>query len=202
MKTNRTNNGGASLVQGCNDDGPIIQSESWLMPHRNLNIHRIVVPVDFSETSRKAFQYAAATALEFGAEIWLLHVVQTYPVVPEMPIAMVDAMTPATNSAVQDLEQWAKTIGPIRTACAVRVGDPAGEIAAFAKRNHADLIVMATSGRTGLAHLVVGSVAEKVVRTAPCPVLIVRDHEQDFLKVDPDDPVLNRAGLVQHSTAA
>jgi hypothetical protein len=61
---------------------------------------------------------------------------------------------------------------------------------------------MATSGRTGLAHLVVGSVAEKVVRTAPCPVLIVRDHEQDFLKVDPDDPVLNRAGLVQHSTAA
>src|ERR1041384_5320679 len=53
MKTNRTNNGGAGLVQGCSDDGPIIQSESWLMPHRNLNIHRIVVPVDFSQTSRK-----------------------------------------------------------------------------------------------------------------------------------------------------
>lgn len=202
MKTDRTNHGGAGLVQGCNDEGPIVQSESWLMPHRNLDIHRILVPVDFSESSRKAFQYAAATALEFGAEIWLVHVVQTYPVVPEMPIAMLDTISPTTNSAAQDLEEWAKTIGPIRTACAVRVGDPAAEIAGFAKLNHADLIVMATSGRTGLAHLVVGSVAEKVVRTAPCPVLIVRDDEQDFLKIDADDPVLNRVGVVQHSAVA
>ena len=197
MKTNRTNNGGVGLVQGCSDEGPVIQSESWLRPPRNLDIHRIVVPVDFSDTSRKALQYAAATALEFGAEIWLVHVVQSYRVIPDLPIAMIDVTT-TTNSVAQHLEDWAKTIGPIRSACAVRVGDPSAEITTFAKCNHADLIVMATSGRTGLAHLVIGSVAEKVVRTAPCPVLIVRESEQDFLKIDPDDPVLNRAGVVHN----
>ena len=196
MKTNREKESGAGLVQGCSDEGPIVQSETWLTPHRNLDIRRIVVPIDFSASSRKALQYAAATALEFGAEVWLVHVVQSYPLVPEMPAATMEVDSVRTKSATQSLEEWSKTIGPIRAACAVRVGDPAGEIIAFGKQNHADLIVMATSGRTGLAHFVIGSVAEKVVRSAPCPVLIVRDAEQDFLKIEPDDAVLNRVGVV------
>ena len=195
MKTDRENESGTGLVQGCNDDPGIAQTETWLTPHRNLDIRRIVVPVDFSASSRKAFQYAAATALEYGAEIWLVHVVQQYPVIPELPVAMME-INPRTNSAAQNLEEWAKTVGPIRATCAVQVGDPAGEITTFAKRNHADLIVMATSGRTGLAHMVIGSVAEKVVRTAPCPVLVVREAAEDFLKIEPDDALLNRAGVV------
>lgn len=203
MKTDRENKSDVRLVQGCNDEDSVVQSETWLTPHRSLDIRRIVVPIDFSPSSRKSLQYAAATALEFGAEIWLVHAVQSYPLVAEIPVSMMDIDSERTKSAEQSLEEWSKTVGPVRAVCAVRVGDPAQQIMSFAKENHADLIVMATSGRTGLAHLVIGSVAEKVVRSAPCPVLIVRDAEQDFLKIDADDAVLNRVGVVcEHSATA
>jgi nucleotide-binding universal stress UspA family protein len=146
-------------------------------------------------------QYAAATALELGAELWLVQVAQPYPAVPDLASAVVEMDSVRIQNAAQNLEKWAKTIGPIRAACAVRVGDPGWEIAHFAKQNSADLIVMATSGRTGLARLVMGSVAEQVLRTAPCPLFVVRDAEQDFLKIEPDDPILNRAGVVADSSA-
>jgi universal stress protein A len=185
-----------NLAQGCSDEPSSVHTKTWLTPHRNLDIRKIVVPIDFSPSSRKALRYAVATASEFGAEIWLVHVVRPYPTTAEMPGAMMELNSQRTETATKLLEQWAKTIRVVRVAGAVRLGDPATEISELAKQNHADLIVMATSGRQGLAHLVIGSVAEKVVRTAPCPVLTVRDDEQDFLKVEPDDPVLNRAGLV------
>ena len=201
MKTDPKNLNGPSLVQGCSDEGPMFQGETWLAPRRNLDVRRIVVPVDFSAASRKALQYAAATALEFGAEIWLVHVVQQYPVIPELPVATAEMELQQRKSAAQDLEEWAKTAGPIRAACAVRVGDPGSEIINLAKKNHADLIIMATSGRTGLAHMMIGSVAEKVVRSAPCPVLIVREREEEFLRIDPDDAILNRVGIVCGASA-
>jgi universal stress protein A len=141
-------------------------------------------------------QYAAANALEFGAELWLVHVVQRFPLVADAPAGGAEVEAARIHSAAQNLEEWAKTIGPIRSACAVRLGETAEEITSFARSNHADLIIMATSGRTGFARLVMGSVAEKVLRNAPCPLFVVRDAEHDFLKPEPDDPILNRAGVV------
>jgi universal stress protein A len=199
MKTEITTSTASGLVQESNHNAAMVHGESWFTPHRNLDLRRIIVPLDFSQCSRKALQYAAASALEFGAELWLVHVVQPFPLLPDAPGAGAEMDAARIHSAAQNLEEWAKTIGPIRATCAVRVGEAAEEITKFARNNHADLIIMATSGRTGFARLVVGSVAEKVLRSAPCPLFVVRDAEKDFLKPEPDDPILNRAGLVRES---
>jgi universal stress protein A len=199
MKKDFTTSTGSGVVGTANDDARMVHRESWFTPHRNLDLRRIVVPIDFTASSRKALQYAAANALEFGAELWLVHVVQRFPLVPDAPAGGAEIEAERIHSAAQTLEEWAKTIGPIRAACAVRLGDTAGEIISFAKHNDADLIIMATSGRTGFARLVMGSVAEKVLRSAPCPLFVVRDAEHDFLKPEPDDPILNRAGVVSES---
>lgn len=148
-------------------------------------LKQILVPVDFSECSRKALRYALPFARVFGAGISLLHVVETAYVMGEFGAVDYAAMAAdLTTEAERQLCMLAtEEIGASAAwKIAVRPGRPATEIVEAARELAADLIVIATHGRTGLQHVLLGSVAENVVRHAPCPVLTVREHEREFVE--------------------
>ncbi len=142
-----------------------------------ISLRRILAPVDFSDCSDKAVAYAAELADKLRADLSLLYVV------PDLTLAMPDAVmpVPVATPDMDDLvksgrESLDKMIAEKKLTATgdVRIGSAAAEIVDAAKEAAADLIVIGTHGRGGLAHLLLGSVAEKVVRTAPCPVLTVR----------------------------
>ncbi len=148
-----------------------------------LRISRILVPVDFSESSRKALQYAVAFAQQFGAEILLLHVLEPAP--PQIEI-MEAVLTDTTfrEEATLELSQWQREAVSLSRAvkAVVRNGTaPDQEIVRAAEEDDIDLIIMGNHGRMGLARVFIGSTAEKVVRRAPCPVLVIRLREHDFV---------------------
>jgi nucleotide-binding universal stress UspA family protein len=143
-------------------------------------IARIVVPVDFSGHADRALEYALTLGKQFGACVELLHVVED----PfgaggwgsEVYISDLDGLRErAIEEARLRLEARRSMIpaGAPALAATVRMGHVAHTIIEHAKDVGADLIVMGTHGRTGLAHFIIGSVAERVVRVAPCPVLTV-----------------------------
>jgi universal stress protein A len=153
-----------------------------------IDLHRILVPTDFSKHSHNALTYAASFAEKFGAEIHLLHVVQDFAVFFPDPIAAgapgfppADHLTAAVRAALDRTVREHKQLQHLRVHAEAREGTPYHEIVAYARENDIDLIIMGTHGRTGLAHLLLGSVAEKVIRRAPCPVLTVRDPEHEFV---------------------
>ena len=141
---------------------------------------RILVPLDFDESASATLAYAMGLAASSGAELDLLHVIEE-AVFPT--IYGVDSFAVAVPSLVEDsrhalTDLAERTDGPTAPyTCHVRIGHPATEIAGFAAENDADLIVMATHGYTGIQHLILGSVAAKVVRTAPCPAITMKVHE-------------------------
>jgi universal stress protein A len=144
---------------------------------------RILVPVDFSPCSREALTRAAALADRLGASIDLLHVWQPPPVVnPETLIGtgpdgpgMVQFARDQAEAAMAEFVKQARGSGIRIEHTSVEPGDPARSIAEAAERGGYDLIAMGTHGRTGLAHLLLGSVAEKVIRRASRPVMTVRE---------------------------
>lgn len=144
-----------------------------------LPIRRILFPTDFSEHAEYAWTHALTFAQEFGAEVHLLHVVAPPPRLTEAyavnfdPEKMVKALTAEANTAMDRQVEAAKGRGLIFRR-EVRVGMDFREIIDYATKHEMDLIVMATHGRTGLAHVLLGSVAEKIVRKAPCPVLTIK----------------------------
>jgi nucleotide-binding universal stress UspA family protein len=146
--------------------------------HPEPSLKRVLVPTDFSDGSREAIRTGAEFASRFGAELHLLHVVEdSSPSVSEIALAY-----PVFQSYVRDLvksgdEQLQKVALPgAATPPAIHrkvlVGDPVGKINDYADEQSIDLIVMGTHGRTGPAHWLIGSVAERIVRSAPCPVLV------------------------------
>jgi len=149
-------------------------------------LKRILVPVDFSPLSKKALQYAIKLAREFNAAVNLFHVVE-----PEIPPAFDGFMIApppisqcATNGYANRLDSLAgsaRTAGVSQVRSTVRTGLAAFEIVEAAKELDVDLIVIATHGYTGWKHFAIGSTAERVVRAAPCPVLVVRDKEHEFV---------------------
>jgi len=152
-----------------------------------VNLKKILVPIDFSELSRKAPQYGLTFAKQFNAEILLLHVIEFAPLAapsPPLPIIQ-DETTRATlhESAAKQLAKLRNETGSQTSVKAsVRDGVSAhDEIVKAAIDGNFDLIILGTQGRTGLAHLLICSTAEKVVRHAPCPVLVVREREHDFI---------------------
>jgi nucleotide-binding universal stress UspA family protein len=153
---------------------------------RPFKLRTILVPIDFSSCSRKALQYAIPLAKEFGAALTLLHVVHVnYAAGPEfgaMDFPLIEA--DLRKSAEEELAKLgaAEVQGRVVFACLVRSGLEVIEIVGAAKKLESDLIVISTHGRTGLKHVFMGSVAENVVRLAPCPVLVVREHEHEFVK--------------------
>jgi universal stress protein A len=145
-----------------------------------IGIRRILVPTDFDTCSSPTVRFAVELAEKFGAELILLHVVQ------DLALAMPDAVmpTPAPAPAMTQLIDAAKSglanlvkaenLSRLNPRLEVRVGSPAGEIVLAAGELKADLVCIGTHGRGGIAHFILGSVAEKVVRQAPCPVLTIR----------------------------
>jgi nucleotide-binding universal stress UspA family protein len=141
----------------------------------------MLVPTDFSPASDIAFTYAVDMAVRQGCSIHLLHIIDdasfatAYPdgFYVELPGLRAQLIGEATGRLE---EKAAKCMAAGVTATTeVAVGRPARAIVEEATSRGTDLIVMGTHGRSGFAHLVLGSVAERVVRTAPCPVLTVRD---------------------------
>jgi nucleotide-binding universal stress UspA family protein len=146
------------------------------------NLKKILVPVDFSECSHKALVYATALARQFGATITLIHVPHNYGVADGM--IPVDANWEAVHCGMKELEILRLTVGDA-APCEVllRTGVPHTEILQAAKELNSDLIVISTHGHTGMTRVILGSTAERVVRHASCPVLVVREKEHEFLNV-------------------
>ncbi|MDO8678209.1 MAG: universal stress protein [Acidobacteriota bacterium] len=142
-------------------------------------IKTILVPVDFSAGSAWALDYAQMVAKRFGAAIHLVHVCE----VPSMATASMDVYAIAYSDfsqrlgdeAERELAGIAAGIQGVKTSTEILFGNPARCIVTAATTNNADLIVMGTHGHGPIAHVVMGNVAERVVRTAPCPVLTVRE---------------------------
>ncbi|MGA7762624.1 MAG: universal stress protein [Candidatus Binataceae bacterium] len=132
---------------------------------------KILCPVDFDPNSLLALQLASELAQERQATLYLLHVV-AMPPGPEVALPF-GKMETAARSKLDGLARR-KVNAKANYEVEVLMGDPSVEILQAAKRHGANLIVMATHGRKGLRHLVLGSVAEHVVREAPCPVLTVK----------------------------
>jgi len=168
----------------------LASQDEGLPPSLPFQLKRILAPVDFSEASRKALQYAAHFAAAFNAEVILLHVIQpfTLPVEPEfMPPELGISRQELVDSSRRELEEWcAREIGG-RVQCQVRAqeGVPWHQIVAAASDTNTDLIILATHGRSGLKHVLLGSVVERVTHHAPCPVLVVREQERDFVPTSP-----------------
>jgi glycine betaine transporter len=141
-------------------------------------LNHILVPHDFSETSAAAVRYAMELARRFNARLTFIHVGNSAQAAfdTEFPIGLEDAREDAIR------ERLLKIVTPqeqieFAPQFVVRPGNPAAEIVRYAQEYGADLIVMGTHGRGLVGHVVMGSVAEKVVRTAFCPVLTVRNAE-------------------------
>lgn len=174
----KPSNGGVIVELGAQEAGLPDKSSPFC-------IQKILVPVDFSECSRKALRYAIPFAKQFGASLTLLFVTQINYAVGEF--GMVDSPlleVQVREAAEQSLDKlMAEEIGnAVPASRAMRIGRPATEIAAAAKELDADLIIISTHGHTGLKHVFLGSVTENVARVAPCPVLVVREEEHEFLR--------------------
>jgi len=146
-----------------------------------IRIDHILMPTDFSVTSDLALDYAREIAQRFGASLHLLHVVEA-PFVhgPFASDMFIDETADVRRAILEDVRaRLARRVrrreGEVPAASAeIVTGHSAETIVKHAGHLGADLIVMGTHGRTGLAHLLIGSVAERVFRTAPCPVMTVR----------------------------
>jgi nucleotide-binding universal stress UspA family protein len=135
---------------------------------------RILVPTDFSAPSEAALAYGRELATQFDAALHLMHVAEN----PFLRAAAMDRRA-LEEAAVRRLQERLTEAERRRGAVAIveQSDEPANEILRYAESANIELIVMGTHGRTGLARMVVGSVAEAVVRAAPCPVLTVHSAE-------------------------
>lgn len=143
-----------------------------------MDIHYIIVPFDFSEYAEKAFLWAQSLAERWGARLLLLHVVPqpSYPTnVLGVHFNVMDFEASLWSEAEARLTEFVSRAATTAVPIDIRVvkGEPFADICRVAEEERADLIVMGSQGRTGLSHVLLGSVAERVVRYAPCPVLVV-----------------------------
>jgi universal stress protein A len=150
-----------------------------------IRIKKILVPTDFSPASRKSFCYALRFAKGLGSKVTLLHVIE-----PPASLTLAGLPTSAALSekevadaaaGLSTLVDEADAAGVPDAKSLVRTGVATHEIVEAAKDLDVDLIVIATHGYTGWKYFAIGSTAERVARAAPCPVLVVREKEHDFL---------------------
>ena len=151
-------------------------------------LKNVLVPTDFSETSYSALRYGKALADAFGAALHVVHII-------EEPYGQPWAVEAYGFSLAALQEEWIKDAqarlatslndnerSKLKAVTTTVLGHPVMEILRYANDNAVDLIVMGTHGRGPLGHVVLGSVAERVVRKAPCPVHTVRTPERDFVE--------------------
>ena len=151
-----------------------------------LGIKSILVPTDFSAPSKKALDYAVPFAEQFGAKLTLLHVVEpvaTPDFANSFPLMMEnDKLMAVCKAQLQSLVKEQAIDPKLVDKTLVRQGRSFLEIADAARTLKTDLIIISTHGYTGLKHALLGSTAERVVRYAPCPVLVVREREHEFVE--------------------
>lgn len=151
-----------------------------------LRIRSILCPTDFSEFSERAFDYGLSLARQYKAELYLLHVVRPVMIgYPEyaIPDSVMEFYGDLNEHAQEQLREFAKVRceGGVHPRVVVEEGVAAESILRFAQENSIDMIVMGTHGRRGFQRLTLGSVTERVMRRAHCPVLAVRAPEHDFV---------------------
>jgi universal stress protein A len=172
MKVKSSPHGGVRIVA---DATPISFSE--------IKLRHIMVPTDFTECSRKALSYALSFAKQFGAQILLLHVVESVPALGQDVLLQSSLLTVALHEeSERQLDRWQRESmadAPVNTMTSD--GLPWQRIVEVAREKDIDLIVAGTGKHNGLARVLMGSTAERIVRHAPCPVLVVREREHDFL---------------------
>jgi nucleotide-binding universal stress UspA family protein len=143
----------------------------------SLKLRTILVPVDFSERARAALNYAITLAQDFGGSLMVLHVLDPLLAAGRLDSARLRQLKSSSrDEAAKQLRALSCELvkSGVRTELFLRNGPATDIIIAFAVAKKADLIIMGSQGRTGLKRLLIGSVAERVVRHASCPVLIVR----------------------------
>jgi nucleotide-binding universal stress UspA family protein len=138
-----------------------------------LPIHTILHPTDFSKQSEFAFELASSLARDYGAELYVVHVVTPPVVVYGEGVLPVEPQSYQAELR-EKLNRLRSGEPEVRVLHRLVEGQPVDEILRLAKEIGCDLIVMGTHGRTGFGRVLMGSVAEKIVRTAPCPVVTVR----------------------------
>jgi len=151
-----------------------------------IQLQKILLPTDFSNLSVIAVHYACELATRFDTELHLLHTLEVHTdFTPnfEMGLALPNQISESKIAAEKALTSvldplWATGRKVIHS---IVEGSPKVEIVRYARTQNIDLIVLSTHGRTGLTHVIMGSVAESVVRTAPCPVLTVRPEGHQFV---------------------
>jgi nucleotide-binding universal stress UspA family protein len=151
-----------------------------------IKIEKILFPTDFSEHSKHAFGYALSFAKEYGARLYMLHVVEDIQYLANaymFDVPMMPSFADMEQNRLKEMQEFIErevTDSDIEIEKVIRHGRPFIEILNTAKEESVDLIVIATHGRGGLEHALFGSVAEKVVRKAPCPVLSIRLPGHEF----------------------
>jgi len=152
-----------------------------------IELARILFPTDLSDAAAEAQAYAFALAEKFNAELHVLSVIQDMALVspdPNMPwlvpASNLQEVKQSVEEALQKIPepQWPNA-KPVQRL--IRIGVPFMEIIKYAKEADIDLVVVGTHGRSGLSHVLLGSVAERVVRKAPCPVLTVKPEGHQFV---------------------
>lgn len=163
-----------------------------------ITLKTILVPTDFSECSDAAVKHGSALANAFGATLHLLNVVQDPYAMPYgadgFGAPAHDLLGEWRAEAKRRLDAAVPAGFESRTVAATRVGSPCPEIVHYAIDHHVDLIVLGTHGRGAIGHVLLGSVAERVVRTAPCPVLTVRHPQREFV-IDTSSDAQERSAI-------
>jgi nucleotide-binding universal stress UspA family protein len=149
-----------------------------------LHLQHVLVPIDFSATAEKALDYATPFAEQFGAKITLLHILELPT--PSIDFVVCNLDPEGGKTAAQEhldslMRKRTSATATDTIATAIRSGVPWLEICKAAKELDAGLIILTTHGHTGLKRVLLGSTAERVVRHAPCPVLVVREKEREFV---------------------
>lgn len=157
-----------------------------------ISLKHVLVAIDFSPPAEAALTYGRALAEHHGATLHVLHVLEN----SFLNATVVDP-TRLEAAALRRMRERLTDRGRVTARATVdRSGAPADAIVTYARLHDIDLIVTGTHGRTGMAHVLMGSVAEQVVRTAPCPVLTVRQRERDFVRVEENTMILLNRILV------
>jgi len=143
---------------------------------------KILFPTDFSESAENASRYALSLAKKYGSKVYVIHVIEPFTYTTEFGLDFSAQLKEMEASARRLLDDIAASIKKtnLDVESALITGEPFVEIIKYARKEQVDLIVMATHGRSGIEHMLMGSVAEKVVRKSPCPVLTIKKSGQTF----------------------
>jgi universal stress protein A len=189
MKIKPTPKRGRVVVEVDREEERLLSQGSPAASPREFTLREIRVPIDFSECSRKALQYAVPLARQFGSRLLLVHVMPVHYFVGS-EFGPVDVPVPEPElreNCARALDRLCREEIGAEVPVTTRVcrGQPVQELVAVARQEGVDLILISTHGHTGLKHVLLGSVAENIVRYAPCPVFVVREHQREFVEKPP-----------------